>query len=73
MTKNANLRLVRNKILDDMSTKKQVLSYEDYAELCTRKQFKRQIQYIKDTLGIEIKFFNKSHYFNHQAAYRVIY
>ena len=71
--KNTDLRLVRNKILESMSDKKQVLSYEDYSELCTRKQFARQIAYIKDMLGIEVKFFNKSFYAKHQAAYRVFY
>lgn len=73
MDKNPNLCLVRNKILDALSAKKQVLSYEDYAELCTSKQFADQLRHIKDALGIETKFFNKSHYLIHQAAYRVNY
>lgn len=73
MNKTSNLRLVRNKILDDFGAKREVLSYEDYAELCTRKQFTTQLHHIKDTLGVEIKFFNKSSYLIHQAAYRVTY
>ena len=71
--KNTNLRLVRNKILESMGDKKQVLAYEDYSELCTSRQFAAQVRYIKGMLGIKTEFFNKSFYVKHQAAYRVFY
>lgn len=72
-TKNPKLRIVHDRILDDMMAKKEVLSYEDYSELCTRKQFSGQVRYIRDLLNLDTEFFHKSYYTECSGAYRVFY
>lgn len=73
MDKKTNLRPVRNKLLDELGAKKEVIAYECYADLCTRRQFVGQIQIVKNILDIEMVFFNKGSYVSSPAAYKVFY
>ncbi|MGP5535038.1 hypothetical protein ACTXMF_10675 [Psychrobacter celer] len=68
-----NLKTVRNKILDDISSKKRVLTYDEYAEFCTRRQFSGQVRYISKMLDIRASFFHRDNYLISSGAYRVFY
>ena len=69
----ANLTTVRNKILDDIGSKKRVLTYDEYAEFCTRRQFSGQVRYISKMLGIRAAFFHRDNYLVSSGAYRFFY
>lgn len=71
--KNTNIRLVRNKILDDLSNRCPVIAYDDYIDVCTNKDFTNQINYIRNLLGADIKHFWLSYYKHSATAYRVNY
>ena len=71
--KNTKIRLVRNKILDDLSNKRPVIAYDDYTEVCTNKDFTNQINYVKRMLGADIEHFLLGYYKHSATAYRVNY
>lgn len=73
MDSKSKARLVRSKILDDLSNKCPVIAYDDYIDVCTNKDFTNQINYIKKLLDIDIKHFWLSCYKHSATAYRVTY
>lgn len=66
-------QLLRNKILDDLSKKRSVITHDDYFDVCTKKDFTDQMNYLKTLTGIEIRHFWRSHYKHSATAYRVSY